>query len=193
MQDPGVAIYDLATHFIVVCPKCEGKALVKTKEEGQKLVCTACFHVEEPGHWYGAMTAYVSVKCRECRTQLTRSAPWDGKWKKLAMHCHNCGDQCEYEAHISQHWIKDGLVCDSVYGLPLWLQKSFQGEMFWAFNEEHLLLLEQYITAKLRERGIPPVKNISRKSTMLNRLPAFISKAGNRAGLLKLIQQMRAR
>lgn len=185
--DPGYAWYDLATHFVVHCPKCDGKAWVKTKEEGQKLVCTACFHVEMPGHWYGAMTAYVSVKCRECHASLSRSAPWDGHWKKLAMHCDQCGDDCEYEASISRHYLHKGLMCDAVFGLPLWLQKTFRGDRFWAFHYEHLTLLEQYIAASHRERGISPRNSISKNSAVFSRLPAFMTKAGNRAELLKLI------
>jgi len=43
------------------------------------------------------------------------------------------------------------------------------------------------VTAKLRERGIEPRNTIRKNSAMLSRLPAFIKKAGNRDGLLKLI------
>ena len=85
--DPGVTLADMATHFVVHCPKCEGKALINPLGDSFRLTCTSCFHVEVPGHWYGAMTAYVSVKCRECNHPLMRSATVDGKWKKLKMKC----------------------------------------------------------------------------------------------------------
>lgn len=188
--DPGVSFYELATHYVVHCPRCVGKAFVKPRSEGEKLVCTACFHTEAPGRWYGAATAFVSVKCRECHAPLRRSAPWDGKWKKLAMHCERCGDDCEYDAHVSYHPMHEGRMTDAVFGLPLWLQRPFRDEQFWAFNYEHLALLEQYVAAKLRERGILPRNSIRKNSSLLSRLPDFIRRAGNRDELLKLIRQL---
>ncbi len=188
--DPGTVLTDLATHFVVHCPKCAGKALINPTGETSghfRLTCTACFHVEQPGHWYGTMTAFVSVKCRECHASLQRSAPWDGRWKKLAMHCEQCGDDCLYEAQLYKQAMHDGQMTDLVFGLPLWLQKEFRDDLFWAYNYEHLALLRQYIGAKLRERGIEPRNTIRKNSAVLSRLPAFIKKAGNRDGLLKLI------
>ncbi|MDZ4705084.1 MAG: hypothetical protein SH848_14210 [Saprospiraceae bacterium] len=130
----------------------------------------------------------MSVKCRECHAQLRRSAPWNGQWQKLAMRCENCGDTCEYEASITQHHLHQGRMTDRVFGLPLWLQKEFRDELFWAYNYEHLTVLRDYIAAKLRERGINPYSNTIRKnSTLISRLPVFIKKAGNRDDLLKLI------
>jgi len=79
-------------------------------------------------------------------------------------------------------------MTDRVFGLPLWLQKEFRDELFWAYNYEHLTVLRDYIAAKLRERGINPYSNTIRKnSTLISRLPVFIKKAGNRDDLLKLI------
>ena len=191
--DPGAALRDLATHYVVHCPKCAGKAWVKPKEEGSKLVCTACFHVEQPGHWHGAATAFVSVKCRECHASLRRSAPWDGHWKKLAMHCETCGDDCEYEAQITRHSMHQGQMTDAIFGLPLWLQLEFRGDLFWAFNYDHLEILRDYIAAKLRERGINPRNTIRKNSAMLSRLPTFITKAGNRPELLKLVNHLQTK
>lgn len=199
--DTGTELGDFATHFVVHCPKCTGKAHVNPvggnfPKHGNfqgvewRLVCTACFHVEKPGRWYGAATAFVSVKCRECNASLQRSAPWDGQWQKLAMHCNECGDDCEYEAHISKHFFHEGRKTDLVFGLPLWLQKEFRDDLFWAYNYEHLGLLRQYIAAKLRERGIDPRNSIRKNSAMLSRLPEFMKKAANRDGLLKLIEHL---
>ncbi|MBK9982654.1 MAG: hypothetical protein IPP15_09540 [Saprospiraceae bacterium] len=186
--DPGVSLYDLATHFIVHCSKCDGKAQVLPFNGSWKLTCSKCFHVELPGHWYGAMTAYVSVKCRECHQPISRSAEVSGEWAKLKVKCEECRDECEYEAQISRHYIHHGLMCDSVFGLPLWLQKEFRSDLFWAFNYEHLNLLEQYVRAKLRERGIE--NKGSKNSLMFSRLPTFITSAKNRGEILKLIEEM---
>jgi hypothetical protein len=90
--DPGTVLSDLATHFVVHCPKCNGKALINPFEDTWRLTCTSCFHVERPGHWYGAMTAYVSVKCRSCRHQLSRSAAVKSPWHKLKIKCDQSGE-----------------------------------------------------------------------------------------------------
>lgn len=185
--DPGLTTYELATHFVVHCPRCQGKALI---HPDQHLTCTACFYVEQPGHWYGAMTASVAVKCRECHAPIRRTAPSDGQWQKLSTRCDACGDTCEYAAHLSKFPMHQGLMTDPIYGLPLWLQRDFRGDLFWAFNYDHLEVLRQYIGAKLRERGILPRNSWSKNRSMVGRLPAFIKKAANREALLKLIGQM---
>lgn len=186
--DPGLGLSELATHFIVHCPKCEGKAHVLPRDDSWKLTCSKCFHVELPGHWYGALTAFVSVKCRECNHLLTRSAEVNGEWSKLKMKCDECGDECEYEAKLSRHYLHHGLMCDSVFGLPLWLQEEFRSELLWAFNYEHLHLLELYVRAKLRERGIE--NKGSKNRLMFSRLPTFITSAKNRGEILKVIKEL---
>ncbi|HJW29191.1 MAG TPA: hypothetical protein VJ508_08050 [Saprospiraceae bacterium] len=189
--DPGTSLHDLATHFIVYCPKCQHKALINPVEGSWRLTCTSCFHVERPGHWYGKMTAYVSVKCRVCRNPLTRRAEVDGQWNKLKMKCDRCGDECEYEAHLSKQLMDGGLMCDPVFGLKLWLQKPVGDHIFWAYHYEHLALLEQYVRAKLRERGVG--NKGSKNSLMFSRLPEFITKARNRDDILRLIHELQVK
>lgn len=186
-SDPGDTLSDFADHFVVHCPKCDAKAHIDAR---QRLVCTACFHVEEAGHWYGAATATVQVKCRECHHPLSRSAPWDGQWKKLTMRCEQCGDTCEYEAGITRHYFNQGRKTDPVFGLNLWLQDEFRGELLWAYNYEHLETLRAYIAAKLRERGISPRNTIRKNTAMVGRLPDFIKKAKNREDLLRCIEAL---
>ncbi len=188
-SDPGVSLYELATHYIVHCQKCDGKAQVLPSNGSWKLTCSKCFHVELPGHWYGALTAYVSVKCRECHQPISKSAEVSGEWVKLKVKCEECGDECEYEAKLSRHYMHHGLMCDNIFGLPLWLQREFRSDLLWAFNYEHLSLLEQYVRAKLRERGID--NKGSKNSLMFSRLPTFITSAKNREEILKLIEELR--
>ena len=189
--DPGTTLHDMATHFVVHCPKCDGKALINPYEDSWRLTCTSCFHVDRPGHWYGIMTAFVSVKCRECRNQLTRSAEVDGQWPKLKLKCDQCGDECEYDAHLSKHSKHHGLMTDPIFGLTLWLQEPFGDDLFWAYHYEHLILLQQYVHAKLRERGV--ANKGSKNSLMFSRLPSFISKAGNREDILHLIHKLQVK
>jgi hypothetical protein len=191
--DTGKALTDVATHFVVHCPKCEGKALVDPDGKSWTLKCTSCFHVESPGRWYGSMTAYASVKCRECNAPMRRSSSSSGEWKKIRMKCDQCGDVCEYEAHLFRLPLHDGLMCDPVFGLPLWLQDTFRGELFWAYNYDHLTLLEDYIKAKHRERGIEPRNTIRKNSSMMSRLPEFMRKGGNRKALSSLIEALQTK
>jgi hypothetical protein len=186
--DPGVTLADFTTHFVVHCPTCGGKAHIHPHDQSFRLNCTNCFHVEVPGHWYGAITAYVSVKCRECNNHLTRSATVNGQWKKLKMKCDQCGDECEYEATISKHPKHNGFMTDPIFGLNLWLQKPFGADLFWSYNNDQLTLIEQYVRAKHRERGI--ANKGSKNSLMFSRLPTFITKAGHREDILRLINEL---
>jgi hypothetical protein len=189
--DPGIGLGDLSTHFVVHCPKCEVKAWIKPAITGYKLTCSACFHIEQQGHWYGASIAYVSVACRKCYAPLQRNFPSNGVRAQCAMHCNNCGDDGLYEPQIIRNWVKDGLMCDPVFGLPLWLQDTIRGDIFWAYHYEHLDLLSAYITAKHRERGISSLNSIRKNSAMFSRLPSFITKARNRSDLLQIINQLK--
>jgi hypothetical protein len=188
--DPGLALYDLATYFWVHCPKCDGRAIVNNAESNHRLTCTHCHHVEMPGHWHGSATIYVSVKCRECHAPIRKSAAWEQPWTKLKVKCEKCGDECSYDGSVSKSYVHQGLLTDSFYGLPLWLQTNLKEDLFWAFNPDHLELMRQYIAAKHRERGISPRNTIRKNSALLSRLPAFITKASNREPILKLIDKL---
>lgn len=75
---------------------------------------------------------------------------------------------------------------DPYFGLPLWLQAPCCGNVLWAYNAEHLDLLERYVGARLRERGREP------EMTMLAKLPQWIKSANNRDQVLKTIRKLRA-
>ena len=185
--DTGVALYELKTHFVVQCPLCQGKSLVARLADTHRLTCSKCFHVEQTGRWYGTKTAYVAVKCRDCHEPIRRSATIEGQWEKLATRCDNCGDMCEYDAHITHETMHNGQVTDPIFGLPLWLQITWRNELFWAYHYEHLTILREYIAAKHRERGIEPRNTIKKNSAMLSRLPSFMTKASNRTEMLRVI------
>lgn len=96
--------------------------------------------------------------------------------------CANC-------AHLD-HWngtqISVGSSVDWYFRLPLWLQISCCGETLWAYNREHLEMLEQFVFAKLRERT-----NKGRNS-FFSKLPQWIKSAKNRGEILRAINRMRA-
>ena len=106
------------------------------------------------------------------------------------MRCEHCGDERLFEASVQHLGYRDGLKTDPVFGLPLRLQTTFRQDLFWAYNREHLEYLRQYIRAGLRERGIEPRNSIRKNSSMISRLPTFITKAGNREELLRLADKL---
>jgi hypothetical protein len=77
-------------------------------------------------------------------------------------------------------------VRDDYFGLPLWLQTRCCGHVLWANNEGHLLFLERYVGAKLRER-VP-----NRNGSLPSRLPTWIKLARNRDELLRCLARLRA-
>lgn len=76
---------------------------------------------------------------------------------------------------------------DPYFRLPLWLRADCCGEVLWAYNGEHLDLLESYVAARLRERRASPGS-----MSMLARLPAWLKSAKNRAEILRVIGRLRA-
>jgi len=84
-------------------------------------------------------------------------------------------------------------MTDAIFGLPLWLQQEMGEDLFWAFNYEHLDMLEDYVRAKLRERGLQPRDTFRKSSSMVVRLPAFITGAHRRDEVLAMIGKLRAK
>lgn len=71
------------------------------------------------------------------------------------------------------------------FNATLWLQHSFKSKVLWACNLQHLVYLEEYISATLREH-----KNRT-YFTLLEKLPKFYHEAKNRAALLKIIEKLK--
>lgn len=95
--------------------------------------------------------------------------------------CSNCGSTREW----SEHQIKVGADCDFYFRLPVWLRAACCGETLWAYNREHLEMLERFVGAKLRER------TIKGRNSFLSKLPQWIKSAKNRDEILKAIERMR--
>ena len=106
--------------------------------------------------------------------KLRLSAP-----RKLV--CSNCG-------HIETCEGKNAIIGNSkdwYFQRPLWLQISTCGKTLWAYNLQHLDLLESYVSAKLRERK----PNVNR--SVASRLPNWIKLAKNRDEILKAIGKLK--
>ena len=90
---------------------------------------------------------------------------------------------------------KDGFPSERVFGvpvdpyfrLPLWLKADCCGKALWAYNAEHLNILESYVAARLRERRASPGS-----MTMVARLPAWLKSAKHRDEILRGIRRLRS-
>ena len=92
---------------------------------------------------------------------------------------------CPYRDVWNGKQILTGSNLDWYFRLPLWLQISCCNETLWAYNLKHLEIIEQYVSAKLRERT-----NKGRNS-FLSKLPTWLKLAKNRDEILKAIEKMR--
>ncbi|MEP6738507.1 MAG: hypothetical protein ABJA70_23475 [Chryseolinea sp.] len=77
-----------------------------------------------------------------------------------------------------------GQATDPIFNLPLWLQADVRGNLFWAYNFEHLHEIKDYVSSKLRERQSASF------TTMVEKLPHFIKDAKNREAMIKAIERL---
>ena len=131
----------------------------------------------------------IYVVCPRCqRRAVDAPRPAEGmrvlSWpRRLA--CSACGYAAAWDpSRGGSVW--SGPV-DPFFRLPLWLKaECCGGQTLWAFNERHLDLLEGYVAAKLRERGLGPGG-----MTVLARLPTWLKSAKHREEILRVIGRLR--
>jgi hypothetical protein len=106
--------------------------------------------------------------------------------KKQQFRCEVCGIVDEHQPKNIPYLPsrKNSTPSDPVFGLSLWYQSPIRGKVLWAYNKEHLLTIGDYVAAKLRER------NGSVHTSMVEKLPTFISAAKNRQLVLKTIEKL---
>lgn len=172
--------------ILVYCPKCGGRAEVSRNRETRslKLDCFNCHHTER-----GSEVVFenkIRTNCDKCGSPIRVLIETRKKVKKLNVQCGSCGQSYQLQPdHAEIHVVfKDlGNATDPYFELPLWLQGEIKGNVFWAYNYEHLEYMKKYIEAKIRERH--PVH-----MTLLAKLPNFIKYAKNREDLLKLVERL---
>lgn len=124
----------------------------------------------------------VLVHCPQC--DLRAMASVDYEEKRARLFCINCG-HIRNVATIDASFGQLIVAAHAYFNARLWLQAPFRNDTFWAYNHEHLLYLENYISAKLRE------SNDRTHFTLLEKLPKFYHEAKNREALLKLIEKLK--
>lgn len=94
--------------------------------------------------------------------------------------------------HDGNEWIvyEDGR--DPWFGLPLWYRKQIALGVLWAYNEDHLEALRDYVLADLRERQKSESSGWANQS-IFSRLPSWMKKAQNRKRIAAALDDMRHR
>jgi hypothetical protein len=133
----------------------------------------------------------IDVVCPRCSAHARVIAdpgddqPSTTRPRRLA--CFTCGHTRTWSPRSGSSWW--GTAVDPFFRQPLWLTATVRGHRLWVYNREHLALLAQYAAAGLRERG--PHGGCS--MSMIEKLPAWMKSAGNRADVLSAVARLEAR
>ncbi|UPL50918.1 hypothetical protein [Hymenobacter sublimis] len=187
-KDQNKILRHFKERIAVCCPKCGKRAEVFTNFTSyhSHFHCPNCFHQSDKRLVFFELV--LKEYCKQCANRIMVEMP-EVRHKKEAIkvRCSDCGCEESYKPtyieHVGYSYSFNGV--DPFFQLPLWYQASFKDELLWAYGPEHLLYLEQYIGARLRER------NQRRYTTMVECLPQFIKAAKNRDVLLKLLERMK--
>jgi hypothetical protein len=159
--DSGQTLEDFVETIYVRCPQCQKCAQVRRLPSDEKLILAD--DSDRHGSW---------------RFQRSLSS------RKLS--CLHCGYTSIWKEKAQQR----GGPYDWYFRLPLWLQTPCCGEILWVFNEEHLSVLERYVTAKQRIKFY--AEGQVSNGTMASRLPIWIKSAKNRDEVVKGIERLKA-
>jgi len=199
-QDENKWLASFANEIFVKCPKCDSKSSIKRNkiesnckcgkcyEYSNIFECKQCYHkLEEPVYQY---IAYGKSYCSNCFEKYEfESQPLKQRPQSYKAKCPHCNFQEEWKPKIREFLknskVDDGMVKDTYYNLPLWFQTEVNGNIFWAYNPDHINYLEKYISADLRERN----SNANYTSSLVARLPQFVKAAKNREKLLKILKK----
>lgn len=152
---------DFTHHIDVVCPRCDKKALVKGA------------HLYLP---MADLEEKVSFSCLSCGYNIKYA-----NTPKLTVYVNSKGvPKYSRLLHLNT-------AIDPFFGFTLWYILEANDGILWAYNNEHLSIIEHYIAVPLRERNGLPHQN----NSLASRLPKWVSAAKNRDYLLRLIARVR--
>ncbi len=142
-------------------------------------------------HWFTDETLAVCPQCAGCavsrRMEKTEHPDW---FAPRRVTCRSCSFAKAWAGR--QIWRGVRRVQDDYFGLSLWLQTPCCGDLLWAYSEQHLSLLEDFVRARLRERASHERSGWSNTS-VISRLPAWIKAAKHRDEVLKGLSRLRVR
>lgn len=195
--DPGVRLFQLVAVRWIHCPRCDGPARIA----GRRLVCLRCSYVEGGPKPNRRRLRQVMLdrnrpvcERKPCGAPIPNHGPpvRAGTAEKLLAHvkCPTCGHVGRYPAlpieplDVARAHAALRAFRHSPGGAP-YLHRSIGGNTLVVHNLAHLDALEQWLGAKLRERG--PVAGL----TMMARLPRWMKAASARPEVLKALADMR--
>lgn len=184
-------------NILVECPHCRKKAQVLANIKGAYVFpyvhnprrvfrCENCFQTLDPKSWYGPIIIFPAYgKCSKCGSGLMGKSRVVKKYQsKMKVRCEVCNDEQFYKTGYETIQANDEQATDPYFGLPLWLQIPVGDKILWAYNYDHLELLKNYVSAKLREA------QSGGKYSLTWKLPNFIKVAKNRDKILKAISRL---
>jgi DNA-directed RNA polymerase subunit RPC12/RpoP len=179
------------SEFLVECPKCMLPAEVTSEYpfylDNGKLTCRNCMHSEKAID-LKRYNAIIKRHCDECGNEFETTIPNQKvPVDEVKIPCPHCGTTRIYKPRNEEYrigYITNGKAVDPIFSLPLWFQADIRGDLFWAYNREHLNEIKAYVSSKLRER------QSSTHTTMVERLPGFIKDSKNREIIVKVIERL---
>ena len=180
--------------FLVRCPRCNELAVVQGEGWQQpsraRVTCSHCGYARSKAYdstrRFRAQRVAVRARCGWCRQLLSQKTVirTDAAGDQTApMRCSACSSVTLVPIQLPEFSAQRGR--DPLFGLALWLQVECSGKLLWAYNEEHLDFLIDYIGSDLRER----VPNIS--GWLASRLPSWMKWARNRKPILRALLDLR--
>ena len=141
----------------------------------------------------------VDITCPKCGKKAVVKAsdpvknhPFIDEVRASCLHCGFNDKKTRFNRRKDPKQVKGNIL---IYGAPvdpyfhfdLWYRVDCNEHEFWAYNSDHLDLLEKHISATLRERtGYPyQVRSIGA------RIPRWMSSAKNRNEMIALIRKLR--
>jgi predicted RNA-binding Zn-ribbon protein involved in translation (DUF1610 family) len=139
-------------------------------------------------------STYIAIHCPSCNKKAVIKTKQN--WFIVGrIVCAECGFFKDLDENSSYELCTNGgttvgnksvLANPRGLNLVLWYSANFKGNSFWAYNENHLQFLHDFIIAKHRARSQTELKNRSIGS----RLPKWMTSSANRESLIKLIDNM---
>lgn len=131
----------------------------------------------------------VCPKCSACARTFRIEAESKDWFAPRRLVCRTCGyTKAWAERAITRRW-RSSEPRDDYFALPLWLQVPFPDGTLWAYNAEHLALIEAFVRAKLRERRQDPRFGWFNGS-FASRLPKWIQSGKNRDPILRRLARL---
>lgn len=145
---------------------------------------------QDRGDDLGAFADEILVHCPRCdgrASVVPDASPDDRRYPHFAPRRLTC-PACGFADRRSRSWTAPlADPNDPYFEAPLWLTTHCRGHVLWAYNTEHLDLLEAFVTARLRERKSPRGGH-----TLITRLPTWIKRGNHRTDVLNAIHRLHA-